>query len=89
MSAVGLEEILNCMYTQTLNIHAGNVIDVYKVAHYLQMDDIVKHCEEFMIKTVTDDTCLTYFKVNEVAIRYLSHTCICHKMIKCSIPTYY
>ena len=64
-SAEGLKCLLDAIYTGELSLTEGNVCDILPVASQLQLDEIVKHCETFLVDNVSAENCLTFLAVAE------------------------
>ena len=64
-SSKGLESVLDAIYTGELLLLEENVCDVLPVASLLQLSEIVKHCEDFLIAKVSADNCLSFLAAGE------------------------
>ena len=64
-SSLGLRCVLNAIYTAELSISVENISDVLPVSSLLQLNEIVKLCETFMVSNVSADNCLTFLSVAE------------------------
>ena len=64
-SSKGLESVLDAIYTAELSLSEENVCDVLTVSSQLQLSDTVKHCEKFLTKNISEQTCLTFLSAAE------------------------
>ena len=64
-SSEGLKCVLNAIYTGELLLSRENVCDVLPVASQLQLNEIVQHCETFLVNNVSVDSCLSFLCVAE------------------------
>ncbi len=55
-----MSTILDGIYRGTFSLNSENVVQTLKAAHLLQMNKIVKDCEDFMANYVDPKTCLQY-----------------------------
>ena len=61
----GLKCILDAIYTGELLLSEYNVCDVLPVASLLQLNQIIKHCERFLVSSVSAQHCLSFLSVAE------------------------
>ena len=67
ISAVGLEVILDSIYTTELKLTPENILVTIPVACMLQIQPLIEECEEFLISSISAEK---YFIFEETAERY-------------------
>ncbi len=65
IKASGLEVILECMYTTSLNLTVDNILDVYPVAELLQNQDVLRFCNTWLKENISPEHCLSWLKMAE------------------------
>uniref|UniRef100_A0A2C9M7U3 BTB domain-containing protein n=1 Tax=Biomphalaria glabrata TaxID=6526 RepID=A0A2C9M7U3_BIOGL len=66
ISSETFELILETLYTGHSVLTNDNVIDIWRAAHRLQIEFLVKECENFVIKTMSLENYIDYFKVGRL-----------------------
>ena len=64
-SSEGLKCVLDAIYVGELSLSEENVCDVLPVASLLQLNQIIKHCEIFLSRNISRQTCLSFLLVAE------------------------
>ena len=64
-SSKGLESVLDAIYTAQLSLSEENICDVLQVANHLQLMEVVKHCEEFLVPNLSSHNCLSFLSTAE------------------------
>ena len=64
-SSAGLKCVLDAIYTAELSLSEENVCDVLQVASLLQLNQIIKHCEIFLSRNISRQTCLSFLLAAE------------------------
>ena len=64
-SSAGLKCVLDAIYTAELSLSEETVCDVFPVASLLQLNQIIKHCEIFLSRNISRQTCLSFLSVAE------------------------
>ena len=65
ISSKGLKCVLDAIYTGEVKLTDENVDLALPVANLMQMNDIVKACETFMVNNITKNNCLRFVNVSE------------------------
>ena len=64
-SAKGLICVLDAIYTTEVKLTDENVDLVLPIAHLMQMNDLVKACEEFTVNNMEENNCMRFLDVSE------------------------
>ena len=64
-SSVGLNCVLDAIYTAELSLSKENVCDILPVASLLQLNEIVEGCEGFFMAKVSAQNCLSFLSAAE------------------------
>ena len=65
ISSQGLKCVLDAIYTAELRLSKENVCNVLPVASQLQLNEIVEHCEGFLVANVSAQNCLSFLSAAE------------------------
>ena len=64
-SSKGLDCVMVAIYTGELSLSEEKVCDILPLASQLQLNQIVQHCERFLSRNITTQTCLAFLSVAE------------------------
>ena len=61
-----VKSLIDFMYSGKIDIDSDNVMDLITVADFLQMEDVIEFCFEFLESTMTIDNCIEIVKVSTI-----------------------
>ena len=70
----GLEPLLEFIYGSALDVNENNLMEVFGVAEYLQVEAATEICVQYMESTLNEENCVDYLQIAE--------TYNCVKMVK-------
>ncbi len=62
---VGLQKVVEFIYTNKVKISAKNIEDILPAAHLLQMVEIVEECKGWMSQKITKNNCFDFLRLAE------------------------
>ncbi len=62
---IGLNNVIEFIYTNKIKITAKNLEDILPAAHLLQMTEIVDECKDWMIGKITKTNCFDFLRLAE------------------------
>ncbi len=65
VSFIGLTNVIECIYTTTIDTNMEKIEDIFPAAHLLQMNDIVDECIELMGKNISKSNCFKFLEMAE------------------------